>query len=112
MARCSACDLTSNLWLCLTCGNFGCGRQQHGGSAGNGHGLRHFEDCGHPVNVKMGTITAEGTAGTFDTLLVGSPRTQASPRRLLLRVQRRTARSQASRTPRPLWHSDGDFTED
>ncbi|KAJ2912663.1 hypothetical protein MD484_g7747, partial [Candolleomyces efflorescens] len=55
---------SENLWLCLTCGSLGCGRQQYGGLGGNGHGLKHFEDTGHAVSVKLGTITAEGEAGT------------------------------------------------
>ena len=65
LAHCAKCDLTENLWLCLTCGSLGCGRQQFGGIGGNGHGLKHFEDTAHPVSVKLGTITPEGEAGTF-----------------------------------------------
>jgi ubiquitin carboxyl-terminal hydrolase 5/13 len=65
LATCSKCDLDSNLWLCLTCGNLGCGRAQFGGVGGNSHGLTHFEQSGHPVSVKQGTITAEGTADVY-----------------------------------------------
>ncbi|CAO1637383.1 unnamed protein product [Parajaminaea phylloscopi] len=65
LAKCGKCDLTSNLWLCLTCGNLGCGRAQFGGVGGNSHGLTHFEESGHPVSVKQGTITAEGTADIY-----------------------------------------------
>ncbi|KAF7363760.1 Ubiquitin carboxyl-terminal hydrolase [Mycena sanguinolenta] len=66
LAHCTACELTSNLWLCLTCGSLGCGRVQYGGvTGGNGHGLQHFEQTGHPVSVKLGTITPEGGAGKF-----------------------------------------------
>ncbi|KAK0556594.1 ubiquitin C-terminal hydrolase Ubp14 [Tilletia horrida] len=65
LAHCAQCDLTSNLWLCLTCGNLGCGRAQFGGVGGNSHGLSHFEATGHPVSVKQGTITAEGTADIY-----------------------------------------------
>ncbi|KAF7338024.1 Ubiquitin carboxyl-terminal hydrolase [Mycena venus] len=69
LAHCVACELTSNLWLCLTCGSLGCGRVQYGGvTGGNGHGLRHFEETGHPVSVKLGTITPEGGAGKFISL--------------------------------------------
>ncbi|ESK93387.1 ubiquitin carboxyl-terminal hydrolase 14 [Moniliophthora roreri MCA 2997] len=69
-AHCANCSLTSNLWLCLTCGNLGCGRAQFGGVEGNSHGLAHFEmtrDLGevHPVSVKLGTITAEGNADIY-----------------------------------------------
>lgn len=63
LAHCSSCDLKENLWLCLTCGSLGCGRQQFGGVAGNGHGLAHYEASGHAISVKLGTITPEGDAG-------------------------------------------------
>jgi Zn-finger in ubiquitin-hydrolases and other protein len=31
LAHCKDCELNSNLWLCMTCGNLGCGRAQYGG---------------------------------------------------------------------------------
>ena len=65
LAHCTKCDLKENLWLCLTCGSLGCGRQQFGGLGGNGHGLQHYEETKHPVSVKLGTITPEGTAGAL-----------------------------------------------
>jgi len=65
LAHCAQCELTSNLWICLTCGNLGCSRAQFGGVGGNSHGLAHFEATGHPVSVKQGTITAEGTADIY-----------------------------------------------
>ncbi|KAI0055329.1 ubiquitin carboxyl-terminal hydrolase 14 [Artomyces pyxidatus] len=65
LAHCSKCDLKENLWLCLTCGSLGCGRQQFGGVGGNGHGLLHYEESGHPVSVKLGTITPEGGADIY-----------------------------------------------
>lgn len=63
LAHCASCELTSNLWLCLTCGALGCGRAQFGGIGGNGHALAHFNTTQHPVCVKLGTITPEGGAG-------------------------------------------------
>lgn len=66
LAHCKSCDLKENLWLCLTCGSLGCGRKQFGGvPGGNGHGLEHFEQTGHAVSVKLGTITAEGDADIY-----------------------------------------------
>ena len=62
-SQCASCDLVSKLRLWLTCGLANCGRQQHGGIGGNGHALLHFQETGHGVGVKLGTITAEGTAG-------------------------------------------------
>ena len=59
------CDLKENLWLCLECGNLGCGRSQFGGVGGNGHGLKHTELTSHAVAVKLGSITPEGTADIY-----------------------------------------------
>ena len=64
-AICSQCELGGNLWLCLTCGSLGCGRPQFGGGGGNGHGLAHFDQTAHPVALKLGTITPEGTADIY-----------------------------------------------
>ncbi|OAJ40587.1 hypothetical protein BDEG_24304 [Batrachochytrium dendrobatidis JEL423] len=64
-AHCQNCDLQENLWLCLSCGNIGCGRAQYGGLGGNGHALSHFDAENHPIAVKLGTITPEGTADLF-----------------------------------------------
>ncbi|KAJ4482457.1 hypothetical protein J3R30DRAFT_3656495 [Lentinula aciculospora] len=65
-ATCSSCDLKSNLWLCLTCGSLGCGRAQFGVmNGGNGHGLAHYQTSGHPIAVKLGTITPEGNADIY-----------------------------------------------
>ncbi|RKP37734.1 hypothetical protein BJ085DRAFT_19656 [Dimargaris cristalligena] len=63
--HCHECDLTNNLWLCLTCGNVGCGRRHFDGSGGNNHGISHFEITGHPVACKLGTISPEGTADVY-----------------------------------------------
>ncbi|KAJ1729080.1 ubiquitin C-terminal hydrolase Ubp14 [Coemansia biformis] len=65
LRQCSACDKRDNLWLCLTCGHAGCGRRQYDGSGGNNHGVEHFQQTGHLVSVKLGTITPEGTADAY-----------------------------------------------
>ncbi|CCH61313.1 hypothetical protein TBLA_0E02570 [Henningerozyma blattae CBS 6284] len=55
--KCKSCDLKENLWLCLHCGNVGCGREQVG-IEGNSHALRHYEDSkSHPVAVKLGSLS-------------------------------------------------------
>ena len=59
------CDLRENLWLCLECGNLGCGRAQHGGIAGQSHGLAHSKEINHGVAVKLGSITPEGKADVY-----------------------------------------------
>lgn len=63
--HCSSCELENNLWLCLTCGYVGCGRRNFDGTGGNGHALEHFKQTGHPVCVKMGTISPDGRADLF-----------------------------------------------
>lgn len=65
LGHCSACDLHENLWLCLECGNLGCGRKQMGGVDGNSHALAHSDESGHGVAVKLGSITPEGTADIY-----------------------------------------------
>ena len=59
------CDLKENLWLCLECGNLGCGRSQWGGVGGNSHGLAHADQVSHGVAVKLGSITPEGSADIY-----------------------------------------------
>ncbi|ETN39622.1 uncharacterized protein HMPREF1541_05848 [Cyphellophora europaea CBS 101466] len=65
LGHCSMCDLRENLWLCLECGNLGCGRAQFGGVGGNSHGLAHATQAGHGVAVKLGSITPEGNADIY-----------------------------------------------
>ncbi|KAB5539298.1 hypothetical protein GE09DRAFT_1138254 [Coniochaeta sp. 2T2.1] len=65
LGHCSQCDLNENLWLCLECGNLGCGRAQFGGVGGNSHALAHSKDTQHGVAVKLGSITPEGTADVY-----------------------------------------------
>lgn len=65
LGHCSECELNENLWLCLSCGNLGCGRQQYGGTGGNSHGVGHTKTTGHPVAVKLGSLTADGTADIY-----------------------------------------------
>lgn len=65
LGHCSACELDENLWLCLECGNLGCGRKQMGGVDGNSHALAHSTEAGHGVAVKLGSITPEGNADIY-----------------------------------------------
>ena len=57
--KCNNCNLKFNLWLCLTCGNISCGRKDTGG---NEHAIEHFRKSGHPLVVKIGTITPDSEA--------------------------------------------------
>lgn len=59
LTQCSMCGLQENLWLCLTCGVTGCGREQFGSSLkGNSHALEHFQKSNHAVAVKLGSLNA------------------------------------------------------
>jgi ubiquitin carboxyl-terminal hydrolase 5/13 len=62
LATCDSCELRANLWLCLTCGKLGCGRKNYDGTGGNNHGVEHWRSSQHPLVVKLGTITPEGSA--------------------------------------------------
>lgn len=70
LATCNDCSLSSNLWLCLTCGNLGCGRKNYDGSGGNSHAIGHYDKTQHPLVVKTGTITPDGNACIIDLLIL------------------------------------------
>ncbi|KAJ1373263.1 hypothetical protein KIN20_035623 [Parelaphostrongylus tenuis] len=46
--RCSICGQSSDLWICLICGNIGCGRYAEG------HAFRHFELTSHTFCLQVG----------------------------------------------------------
>lgn len=55
--KCKDCDLTNNLWLCLHCGNVGCGREQVG-IEGHTHALAHYDSHKtHSLAVKLGSLS-------------------------------------------------------
>ena len=57
-SKCNDCELNSNLWLCLHCGNLGCGREQIG-IEGHSHGLKHYEsNKDHCLAIKLGSLSA------------------------------------------------------
>lgn len=59
LTKCHDCELQENLWICLHCGIMGCGREQFGSTMkGNSHALKHYETSGHPVAVKLGSLSA------------------------------------------------------
>jgi ubiquitin carboxyl-terminal hydrolase 5/13 len=61
-SHCNSCDLSQNLWMCLTCGYLGCGRKFYDRTGGNNHAINHFKETNHPIVVKTGTITPSGEA--------------------------------------------------
>ncbi|GAA5990200.1 hypothetical protein JCM10908_005872 [Rhodotorula pacifica] len=48
-AKCSTCQSPSNLWICVICGNVGCGRYQ------GGHAHSHFTETGHSFSLEIET---------------------------------------------------------
>ncbi|CCD22895.1 ubiquitin-specific protease UBP14 NDAI_0A07410 [Naumovozyma dairenensis CBS 421] len=57
LEKCHDCDLPSNLWLCLHCGNVGCGRNQVG-IDGHSHALAHFNtNKEHSLAIKLGSLS-------------------------------------------------------
>lgn len=47
--RCSTCESTDDLWICLICGNVGCGRYT------NGHASSHYLDTEHLYALELNT---------------------------------------------------------
>ncbi|SGZ21679.1 BQ5605_C021g09401 [Microbotryum silenes-dioicae] len=46
---CTVCQSPANLWICVICGNVGCGRYQ------GGHAHSHFEESGHRYSLEIET---------------------------------------------------------
>lgn len=46
---CSVCDSADDLWICLVCGNAGCGRYK------GGHAKEHFKKTGHNFSLELET---------------------------------------------------------
>uniref|UniRef100_A0A915PZM3 BRCA1-associated protein n=1 Tax=Setaria digitata TaxID=48799 RepID=A0A915PZM3_9BILA len=46
--KCSVCGKATDLWICLVCGNIGCGRYVEG------HAYRHFEATSHTFTLEIG----------------------------------------------------------
>ncbi|CAN0826638.1 Ubiquitin carboxyl-terminal hydrolase 14 [Linum grandiflorum] len=57
--KCIKCDKRDNLWLNLTDGMILCGRRNWDGTGGNNHAIEHYKETGHPLAVKLGTITSD-----------------------------------------------------
>ncbi|XP_078725770.1 LOW QUALITY PROTEIN: ubiquitin carboxyl-terminal hydrolase 13-like [Lampetra fluviatilis] len=58
--KCEQCSVRKNLWLNLTDGSVLCGRKYVDGTEGNGHALQHFRTTGHPLAVKLSSISPDG----------------------------------------------------
>ncbi|KAM0786636.1 hypothetical protein ACM66B_002088 [Microbotryomycetes sp. NB124-2] len=48
-STCTVCQSQANLWICVICGNVGCGRYQ------GGHAHSHFDDTGHAYSLEIET---------------------------------------------------------
>lgn len=57
LAHCSECDSRFNLWICLICGNIGCGRQ------GRAHAKGHYELTTHLYAMELETQRVWDYAG-------------------------------------------------
>ncbi|KAK1292747.1 hypothetical protein QJS10_CPB17g02153 [Acorus calamus] len=48
-SRCSVCDTSENLWICVICGFVGCGRYKEG------HAIRHWKETQHCYSLELET---------------------------------------------------------
>ncbi|GAA5907323.1 uncharacterized protein JCM6883_001170 [Sporobolomyces salmoneus] len=48
-SNCTVCTSPSNLWICIICGNVGCGRYQ------GGHAHSHYTETGHSYSLELQT---------------------------------------------------------
>ncbi|OUC40736.1 BRCA1-associated protein 2 [Trichinella nativa] len=46
--KCASCGKSDDLWICLICGNIGCGRYVEG------HAIKHFEETQHTFSLEVG----------------------------------------------------------
>ncbi|CCC67813.1 hypothetical protein NCAS_0A12550 [Naumovozyma castellii] len=56
-AKCATCESHENLWICLICGNIGCGRYN------SKHAIKHYEDTSHCFAMDMRTQRVWDYAG-------------------------------------------------
>ena len=57
LSKCSSCDSTTNLWICLICGNVGCGRY------GRAHAHQHYTQTTHLYALELETQRVWDYAG-------------------------------------------------
>ncbi|KAJ7493434.1 hypothetical protein B0H11DRAFT_2172145 [Mycena galericulata] len=57
LSACSACESTTNLWICLICGNIGCGRY------GRAHAQAHYQSTTHLYALELETQRVWDYAG-------------------------------------------------
>ncbi|KAJ7224449.1 hypothetical protein GGX14DRAFT_425711, partial [Mycena pura] len=57
LSACSSCDSTTNLWICLICGNIGCGRY------GRAHAQAHYQATTHLYALELETQRVWDYAG-------------------------------------------------
>lgn len=55
--ECGVCGATENLWICLVCGNIGCGRYQEA------HAYRHYKETFHLYALELETQRVWDYAG-------------------------------------------------
>ncbi|ODV63186.1 Etp1p [Ascoidea rubescens DSM 1968] len=55
--KCFFCGIQQNLWICLICGNIGCGRYD------SGHAIEHFKETGHCFSMDINSQRVWDYAG-------------------------------------------------
>jgi len=107
------CGETHSLWMCLICGNIGCGRYNQG------HAYQHFQQSHHPYSIEVETQRVWDYVGdgyvhrlicnNADGKLVELPSNDANPEG---EDEENEIGSHSPRNTRPNDHSRGGFSKE
>ncbi|EGZ67855.1 hypothetical protein NEUTE2DRAFT_117167 [Neurospora tetrasperma FGSC 2509] len=100
---CSVCDEPSDLWICLICGNVGCGRYK------GGHAKQHWKETAHSFSLEMETQHVWDYAGDMWVHRMirekGQGKVVEFPSHHIHNNNTSSERNNTARAPAPAWSS-------